>query len=171
LAVKAVAQAEAITTALVPEAEASDFAELGGAALEELVPKAVNKTVILEAARRQAMLGASEVAQNMPSLHEAASAWLEQLRRGELAVRLRVPELESPPPQLESIPRLLAVAIVLAGLVVGSALAAGIETADGAFRSDVAEIALVVYLAATALAAVLAVALLWRLLRPEGRRT
>jgi ubiquinone biosynthesis protein len=171
LAVKAVAQAEAITTALVPEAEASDFAELGGAALEELVPKAVNKTVILEAARRQAMLGAGEVAQNMPSLHEAASAWLEQLRRGELAVRLRVPELESPPPQLESIPRLLAVAIVLAGLVVGSALAAGIETADGAFRSDVAEIALVVYLAATALAAVLAVALLWRLLRPEGRRT
>ena len=68
LAAKAVAQAEAITSALVPEAGASDFAQLGGAALEELVPEAVNSDAILGAARKQAIFAVGEVAERLPSL-------------------------------------------------------------------------------------------------------
>ena len=76
---KAVAQAEAITSALVPEAERSDFAQLGGAALEELVPEAISIDVILGTARKQAILAAGEVAERLPSLEGAAGRWFDQL--------------------------------------------------------------------------------------------
>ena len=81
LAAKAVAQAEAITSALVPEAGASDFAQLGGAALEELVPQAVNKDAILGAARKQAIFAVEEVAERLPSLEVAAARWVDQLAK------------------------------------------------------------------------------------------
>ena len=71
LAVKAVAQAEAITSALMPEADAAEFAELGGSALEELVPEAVRKLGVRKTARRQASLAAGEAAQHVPAAGEA----------------------------------------------------------------------------------------------------
>ena len=75
LAAKAVAQAEAITSALVPEAGASDFAQLGGAALEELVPAAVDSDAILGAARKQALFAVGEMAERLPTLETAAARW------------------------------------------------------------------------------------------------
>jgi ubiquinone biosynthesis protein len=171
LAVKAVAQAEAITSALVPESEASDFAQLGGAALEELVPGAVNRDVILKAARRQAIFAAGEVAQHLPSVQEAAAAWLDQLQKGEISVRVHLADLDRHSARLESIPRLIAAAIMITGIAIGSALAASIDTGQGGFRANLADVALVAYVVATAAAAVLASALLWRLIRPEGRRS
>jgi hypothetical protein len=72
--------------------------------------------------------------------------------------------------RLRSISRLIAAAIVITGVLIGSALAAAIETGESAFRTDVADMALVAYLVATAIAAVFAAALLWRLIRPEDHR-
>jgi ubiquinone biosynthesis protein len=170
LAVKAVAQAEAITSALTPEAEASDFAELGGSALEELVPKALNAGLGVTAARRHAISTAVEVAQHLPSVPEAASAWLGRLEKGEIPVSVHLSGLDEHMTRIEPIPRLIAVAIVLTGIVIGSAVAASIGTGSGDFHTSVSDIALVVYLVATTIAAVLIAALLWRLVRPEGRR-
>jgi ubiquinone biosynthesis protein len=170
LAMKAVAQAEAITSALAPEADAARFAELGGAALEELVPDAINADVILKAARRQAISAAAEVAQRLPSVPEAASVWLDQLQKGELSVRVHLADLDRESTRFESFPRLIAVALVLTGVLIGSALAAAIETGTSDFRSNVADVAVVLYLVATAVAVLLLVALLWQLMRPQGRR-
>jgi predicted unusual protein kinase regulating ubiquinone biosynthesis (AarF/ABC1/UbiB family) len=170
LAVKAVAQAEAIASAIVPEAEASDFAELGAAALEELVPRAVDKDVILTAARRRAILAAGEVAQRLPEVQEGASAWLDQLIKGELSAKVRVADLEPTLARLEAVPRVLAAAIVLTGLVIGSAIAAAIDTGESRFRTSLTDAALVVYVAATAVGVLLVFALLWRVVRPQGRR-
>jgi len=170
LAVKAVAQAEAITSALTPEAEASDFAKLGGAALEELVPKALNAGLGVTAARRHAISAAFDVARRLPAVPETASTWLGRLEQGEIPVSVRLAGLDEHMRRLEPIPRLIAVAIVLSGIVIGSALAAALGTGAGGFHASVADIALVVYLVATAIAAVLVAALLWRLVRPEGRR-
>jgi hypothetical protein len=170
LAVKALAQAEAITWALVPESDVSDFAALGGEALEELVPEALDKDVILKAARRQAIAAAGEVAQHLPSVHEAASVWLDQFKRAEISVRVNFGDLDRHAARLRSISRLIAAAIVITGVLIGSALAAAIETGESAFRTDVADMALVTYLVATAIAAVFAAALLWRLIRPEDHR-
>jgi ubiquinone biosynthesis protein len=169
LAVKAVAQAEAITAALVPDADASYFAELGGAALEELVPEALSVDAVRKAARKQAVFTAGEVVQRLPSLPDAASALLDQIQAGQIPVRVQVSELERHLTRLEPVPRLFAAAIVLAGLLIGSALAAGIDTGASDFRSNLADVALVVWIVATAVALVLAAALLWRLLRPERR--
>ncbi|HEY3207306.1 MAG TPA: AarF/UbiB family protein [Gaiellaceae bacterium] len=170
LAAKTVAQAEAITSALVPEAEAGDFAKLGGAALEELVPQAVDKEVILKAARRQAIFAAGEVAQRLPSMQEAASAWLDQFQRGEISVRVHLADLDPHLVRFGSIPRLIAAAVLITGVLIGSALAAAIDTGESAFRAEVADVALVAYLVAAAIATVLVAALLWRLIRPERHR-
>ena len=161
LAAKAVAQAEAITTALLPEAEASDFAQLGGAALEELLPRAVTKDAILGAARKQATYAVEEAAERVPSLHIAAVRWIDQLAKGEFPVGLRFTDLDRLSVHLESLARLIAAATLLTGLLIGSAIAATTGGGDAA---------LVVFVATAVVAAGLVVVLLWRLLRPEGRR-
>jgi ubiquinone biosynthesis protein len=161
LAAKAVAQAEAITTALAPEAEASDFAQLGGAALEELLPQAVTREAILGAARKQATYAVEEAAERVPLLHVAAARWADQLTKGEFPVGLRFTDLDRLSAHLESLARLIAAATLLTGLLIGSAIAA---------TTGAGHAALVVYVAATVLAAALVVVLLWRLVRPEGGR-
>jgi ubiquinone biosynthesis protein len=167
LAVKAVAEAEAITTALVPDADASYFAELGGSALEELVPEAVRKLGVRKTARRQAILAAGEAAQHVPAAGEVATAWLDVLRTGQIPVSVQVADLDKAFTRMEPLPRLLAASTLLAGLVIGTALAAAIDTGGSDFRKNVADIALVLFLVVTAVALVLVGALLWRLLRPR----
>jgi ubiquinone biosynthesis protein len=169
LALKAVAQAEAITSALVPGGDASYFAELGGAALEELVPEAVSMDSLRKAARKEAVLAVGEVAERLPSLREGAFAWLDQIQAGQLNVKVHVADVDRHLTRLEPVPRLIALSIVITGLLVGSALAAGIDTGKSTFRTDVVDAALVVYIAVMALAVVLVAALGWRLVRPAGR--
>jgi ubiquinone biosynthesis protein len=171
LAAKAVAQAEAITSALVPEAGASDFAQLGGAALEELVPEAVNTDAILGAARKQAIFAVGEVAERVPTMEVAAARWIDQLAKGEIPVGVRFSDLDRHSGRLESIARLIAAAILLTGLLIGSAIAATTDAGKGVFRTHVSDAALVVYVAATAVAVAVVVVLLWRLVRAEGRRS
>jgi hypothetical protein len=167
LAIKAIAQAEEITTALAPEADAADFAELGGAALEELVPRAVTRDRVVGAARRQAARAAGEAVDSLPATREAAAKWLAQLRKGEIPVGVHLSDLDRPATRLEALARLVAVAIVLAGTVIGAAIASTIQTGKSVFRTDLSDVALVLYLVATALAVLLLVALLWRLVRPD----
>ncbi len=169
LAAKAVAQAEAITSALVPEAGASDFAQLGGAALEELVPQAVNRDAIRGAARKQAIFAVGEVAERLPSLEAATARWADQLARGEIPVGVHFTDLDRYSTRLESVARLIAAAVLLTGLLIGSAIAATTGAGKSVFRTDVSDAALVVNVAAMAVSATLVVVLLWRLVRTEGR--
>src|SRR5262249_60776548 len=126
-----------------------DVAERGGAALEELVPKALRGGLGVTAARGHAISAAVEVAQHLPSVPEAASAWLGRLEKGEIPVSVRLDGLERHLARFESIPRLIALALVLTGIVIGSALAAAIGTGSSDFRADVRAGALVSYLLAT----------------------
>jgi ubiquinone biosynthesis protein len=170
LGVKAIAQAEEITAALAPEAGAADFAQLAGEAIEELVPQAVTRDTALGAARKQALRAAGGALDSMPAAREAAARWLDQLRTGEIPVRVHLSELEGPTTRLESVPRLIAVAIVLAGLLIGSAVAASIGTGGDAFRTDLRNVALVLFVIAMVIATAFVVTLLWRLIRPNPRR-
>jgi ubiquinone biosynthesis protein len=168
LAAKAVAQAEAITTALVPEAGASDFAQLGGAALEELVPEAFDRDAILGTARKQAIFAVGEVAERLPTMEVAAARWIDQLSKGEIPVGVRLSDLDSSTRHLESGVRLVTAAMLLTGLLIGSAIAATTGAGKSAFRSDVRDATLVVYVAAAAVAVLLVVVLLWRLVRSDA---
>jgi ubiquinone biosynthesis protein len=171
LAAKALAQAEAITSALVPEAGASDFAQLGGATLEELVPEAVNRDAILSAARKQAIFAVGEVAERLPSMEVAAARWVDQLAKGEIPVGVRFSELDDYSGRLESVALRIVAAILLTGLLIGSGIAATTDAGKNVFRTDVSDVALVVHLVATAVAVVAVVVILWRLVRGEGRRS
>jgi ubiquinone biosynthesis protein len=173
LAVKAVAEAEAITSALVPEADAAYFADLGGEALDELVPEAVRRIGVRKALRRHAYLAAGEAAQHLPTLREVAVAWLDAVKHGQIPVRVHVAGLEDQLTRFESVPRLFAAAIVLSAVLIGSAVAAALGTGGSDFRTAVADAALVLYVVAAAVGVVLVTVLLWRLLRPkapEGRK-
>ena len=170
LAATAVAQAEAITSALLPDAEASDFAQLGGAALEELVPQAVTSDAILGAARKQATFAVEEVVDRLPLLQVAAARWTDELAKGEIPVGIRLSDLDRLSGRLESLAQLVAAAILLTGLLIGSAIAATTGAGKSVFRSDVGDAALAVYVAAAAVAVTSVAVLLWRLVRAEGRR-
>ena len=169
LGIKAIAQAEEITAALAPEAGAADFAELGGAAIEELVPQAVTPDSIVGAARKQAARAAGEAIDSLPAAREAAGKWLDRLQKGEIPVGVRLADIDRPTGRLETLARLIAVAIVLAGVVIGSAIAASIQTEKSVFRTNLSDAALVLYLVSTAIAVLLVAALLWRLVRPDRR--
>jgi ubiquinone biosynthesis protein len=166
LGIKAIAQAEEITAALAPEAGAADFAELGGAALEELVPRAVTRDRVAGVARKQAARAAGGVVDSLPAAREAGARWLQQLRKGEIPVSVRVSDVERPAVRLEALLRVVAVSIVVAGVVIGSAIAASVDTGKSVFRADLSDVALVLYLCGTAVAALLIVVLVWRLIHP-----
>jgi ubiquinone biosynthesis protein len=166
LAIKALAQAEEITAALVPEAGAAEFAELGGAALEELVPQAVTPDRIIGSARKRAVRTAGGVFDSLPAAREAGTRWLEQLRKGEIPVSVRVSDVERPAARFEALARIVAVCIIVAGVAIGSAIAASIDTGKSDLRTSVSDVALVLFLGAAVTAVVLLVALSWRLIRP-----
>jgi ubiquinone biosynthesis protein len=168
LAVKAVGQAEAITSALVPEADASYFAELGGAALDELVPDAIKRIDVRKQLRRQSFLAAGEAAQHFPTLQEVALTWLDAVKQGQIPVRVHVAGLEDKLTRFESVPRLFAAALVLSAVLIGSALAAAVGAGGSDFRTAVADASLVLYVIAAAVGVVLVSALLWRLVRPKA---
>ena len=170
LAAKAVAQAEAITSALVPETRASDFAQLGGAALEELVPQALNKDAILGAARKHAILTVEEVAERLPTMEVAAARWVDQLAKGEIPVGVHFSDLDRYSTRFDSLARLIAATVLLTGLIIGSAIAATTGAGKSVFRTDVSDAAAVVYVGATAVGVAFVVLLLWRLVRDQGGR-
>ena len=170
LAAKAVAQAETITAALVPEAGPRTSRSSVAHALEELVPGAVGSDAIKSAARRGAVRAAGGMMDAVPAARRTAAAWIAQLQKGEIPVSVRVPELELSQANLGAVPRLFAAAVLLAGMLVGCAIAATIQSPDGSsFRNDLADVALVLFLIAAAVSMMLLVVLVWRLVRPVGR--
>ena len=106
----------------------------------------------------------------MPSLSEGALKWLDYLEKGQVSVKLDTSDLDVQMRQLSGIARLVTVAIVVVGLTIGSAIAAGVATEEGSALASLADTALVLYAFSSIAAAVLIVTLLYRLVRPEGRR-
>ncbi len=170
LAIKAMTQAEAITAALVPDARGSEFADLAVEAIEALVPGALNDGAIKSAMRKQAISVGREVVNRLPSLQEAAFLWMDQLQKGQIKVKLDLTDLDKSVNRFDRISRLVAVAIVITGMTIGSALAASVsDTQDGALGT-LSDVALWLYTGSMALAVVLVVVLLLKLVRPEGRK-
>jgi hypothetical protein len=142
---------------------------LAGAAIEELVPQAVTPDTIVGAARKQAARAAGEAIDSLPAAREAAGKWLDRLQKGEIPVGVRLADIDRLTGRFETLARLIAVVIVLAGMVIGSAIAASIQTEKSVFRTNLSDAALVLYLVSTAIAVLLVAALLWRLVRPARR--
>jgi ubiquinone biosynthesis protein len=168
LAVKSIIQMEAIGQALFPEA---GLVQEGvqttlDLILEQLTPEKVANTVINEATYTL-----RQVMQELPSLEEATRGWLQQYKKGRFEVYLDTSGFAEPVSHLERLARYIILGILLAGIIVGSAIATGIAAAFDLARSELfTTIAFTGYIAATIVAALISLGLLWQLWRMRPGR-
>jgi ubiquinone biosynthesis protein len=165
LALKALFQAEEIVSALDPQLPliAVAFEQLKQLFRDQLTAENLTRTV-----RTQALRSAKRVMRRIPNLASATTRWLDQYESGELTVRLNTRDLEKQVNQAESnISRnltLLALALILAGLLVGSAIASTL-TAE-LYGIPLSTVAFFLFLGGAFVATFVAVRILWSIVRP-----
>ncbi|MGI9529680.1 MAG: AarF/UbiB family protein [Acidimicrobiia bacterium] len=165
LAMKAMAQAEAITGALVPGWTGTEFMERSLAATKELVPDALTSDVVKDVAIRQASFVAREVIEQMPSLQEGALKWLTNLKKGGFKVELDTSDLDRHVVALRGVAMMMTLGLLIAGMVIGSALAAGIGGLEGSALAPVVDFAVIVFAISAGVGAIAILVLSWRLFR------
>ncbi|MGI9643230.1 MAG: AarF/UbiB family protein [Acidimicrobiia bacterium] len=165
LAMKSMAQAEAITGALVPEWTGTEFMERSLAATKELVPDALTADVVKDAVIRQASFVAREAVEQMPSIQEGALKWLTNLKKGGFKVELDTSDLDRHVVALRGVAMMMTLGLLIAGMVIGSALAAGIGGLEGSALAPVVDFAVVVFAISAGVGAIAILILSWRLFR------
>ena len=165
LAMKSMAQAEAITTALVPEWAGAEFMERSIDAARDLVPQALTGDAVQAAVTRQASFVMREVIEQMPSIQEGALKWLTNIKKGGLKVELDTSDLDRHVQSLRGVAMMLTLGMLLVGLVIGSALAAGVGGLDGSPLEPVTDFAVIVFALSAAIGALAVLVLTWRLFR------
>lgn len=164
LALKSLFQAEEIVSTLDPDLPliAVAFQELKQLFREQLNVENLTRTV-----RAQAMRTAKEVVRRIPSLATATTRWLDQYESGRLTVHLDTSELEKQVNAAEvSISRnitLLALALILAGMIVGSAIASTLTNELAGIQ--LSSVAFFLFLGAAAVATFVGARLLWTILK------
>jgi ubiquinone biosynthesis protein len=165
LAMKSMAQAEAITTALVPSWTGAEFMERSFDALKVQVPEALTTDVVKDALTRQASFVVREAVEQMPSIQEGALKWLTNLKKGEFKVELGTKDLDRHVLALRGIAMMLTLGVLLTGLLIGSALAAGIGGLEGSALEPITDFAAAVFALTAAIGAIAVIILSWRLFR------
>jgi len=163
LAMKAMTQAEEFTRVLYPPGTSATFVEKATAMTRELVEEAVTKDAVVGYARKEAMFAARQAAQNLPSVQEIAGMWIKQLRSGKFEVKLDTSDLDLQLDRVGRMARLGAVAMIIVGVLIGSAIAATVGSAGS--LTPIRHVALVSYAVATAIALVVILVMGWRLIR------
>jgi ubiquinone biosynthesis protein len=172
LAMKSLAQAEAITQALVPSWTGADFMERSLEAGMEQVPDALTTDVVKDAVVRQASFAVREAVEQLPSLQEGALKWLTNLKKGGFTVELDTSDLDRHVSALRGIAMMFTLGVLIAGLLTGSALAAGIGGLEGSALEPVTDLAAATFAVSAAIGMIAVLVLLWRLFRiarPRGR--
>ena len=172
LAMKAMAQAEAITAALVPSWTGTEFMYRAFDALKQQVPGALTSDVVKDAVVRQASYIAREAIEQIPSLKDGALKWLTNLKKGGFKVELDTSDLDRHVHALRGIAMMFTLGILVVGLVIGSAVAAGVGGLEGSALEPVTDLAASIF-AISAVVGLIAVIVLswrlWRLSRPRRR--
>lgn len=171
LAMKSMAQAEAITGALVPAWSGTEFMERSFEALREQVPDALTTDVLKETAVRQASFAVREAVEQMPSFQEGIVRWLTNIKRGGFKVELDTSDIDRHVHALRGIAMMFTLGVLIAGLLIGSALAAGIGGLEGSALAPVTDFAASIFAVAGAIGLITVVVLAWRLFRLSRPRT
>ncbi len=165
LAMKSMAQAEAITGALVPAWTGTEFMERSFAALKQQVPDAFTSDVIKDVVARQASFAVREVVEQMPSLQEGLVKWLTNLKQGGFKVELDTSDIDRHVHALRGIAMMFTLGVLVTGLLIGSALAAAIGGLEGSTLEPVTDFATIIFAIAGAIGLIAVVVLSWRLFR------
>ena len=166
LALKSLTQASAFFTPLAdPE---HPFTTEALKASIELGQQAIGDGVIEDAARREGSKLLSEAFQAAPDYLKGLLSWRDQLKSGRLTVYVDTSALDRQMEAARSITSMIVIAVLVAGSLVGSAVASSVFTSEGNQR--LADASNVAYIASLAVAGVLVVNYLWRLVRGRTRR-
>jgi ubiquinone biosynthesis protein len=161
MALKALIQAEAITTVLSPE---GGFGADGPAMIRELAQEAVTPEKVVEVAKKQLTITARQAMRELPSMETATLSWLNQYRKGRFEVYVDTSGLGTEVSKLNRIGRLLVIGIILAGMLVGSAIATIFLTQVqqvGDIWSVIGRLAYLGFLFSILLAAIIVLKLIW----------
>jgi hypothetical protein len=120
MAVKAMTQAEAVTTLLYPE---GGIVADGVVMVRELALQEITAERIQEEATKQVSIAAREVFKRLPSFQDATVRWLDQYQKGRFEVKLDTSDLAAEVDKLGNIGRQVVIGIMLVGMIIGSAIA------------------------------------------------
>jgi ubiquinone biosynthesis protein len=165
LAMKAMAQAEAITGALVPSWTGTEFMQRSFDALLAQVPDAITTEAVKDVVMRQTGFAVREAMEQMPSLQGGVLKWLTNLKQGGFKVELDTSDLDRHVSALRGIAMMLTLGILVVGLVIGSALAAGIGGLEGSPLEPVTDFAASIFVISATVGGIAVVVLSWRLFR------
>jgi ubiquinone biosynthesis protein len=167
MAVKALMQAEAFATLLFPQ---GGLVQQGTQMIREMALDAVAADKVVDVVKDQVMMSAREVLKRLPSLQEATMSWLDQYQKGRLEVYLDTSGLSNEVDKLASLGRQAVIAVMLVGMIVGSAIATSViaffqpQNRYWIFASQLAYLGFVVPML---LAVLIVLRLLWRWMRGE----
>jgi ubiquinone biosynthesis protein len=123
LAIKAIAQAEGIAFALQPQ---MNWVEVAYTEATDLLRATFTADRVAAQVKTQAVRGAKELLRELPSLQEATGRWLDQYRRGRFEVELNTAALADSVTHFSQSMRRVTVALILIGLLIGSAIASSL---------------------------------------------
>ncbi len=165
LAVKALVQTESVARALSTD---RGLLSEGVPMLRDMALEAISGEKIVDAAKQQLMGVAGQFAERIPTLSEATTKWLDQYQKGRFEVTIDTSELSKEVGKLTRLGREIVIAVMLVGMLVGSAVASyGIAATqlDGWIWDLLARIAPIGFVVALILSFLIVVRLTWRWLR------
>ncbi len=128
MAIKAMMQAEAVTTLLYPQ---GGIVAAGVPIIKEMAVQEVTPERIREEATKQVTMAAREVFKRMPSFQEATTKWLDQYQKGRFEVTVDTSQLSKEVDKLGGIGRQVVIGIMLVGMIIGSAIATSVLASSG----------------------------------------
>jgi ubiquinone biosynthesis protein len=165
LAVKALVQTESVARAL---STGSGLLKEGVPMLRDMVLESITGEKIVEIASKQIMQTAGDVIERLPSLSGATMKWLDQYQKGRFEVTVDTSQVSKEVAKLTRLGREVVIAVMLVGMLVGSAVASygiaalGLETPVWVF---VGRLAVIGFILALVLSFIIVLRLVWRWFR------
>ena len=165
LAVKALVQTESVARAL---STGSGLLSEGVPLLKDMALESITGEKIVDEAKKQLISVAGQVAERIPTLSEATTKLLDQYQKGRLEITVDTSQLSKEVSRLTRLGREIVIAVMLVGMLVGSAVASyGIASAHltGAVWGLLARIAPLGFVVSLILSFLIVVRLTWRWMR------
>jgi len=165
MAIKALTQVESISAVLFT---GGGIINQSTALMKELAVQEVTPDKVQKVVTDQAMIALQQVVSNIPDLTTATTSWLNQYKKGRFEVHLDFSEMNQSVDALNRMARLAVIAIILVGMLIGSAIAAsaiGLAKPTGDYWDIMLKFAYFSYMFAMVVAVILIVVMLWRWLR------
>jgi hypothetical protein len=135
--------------------------------IRELALEAVTAEKVLQVAKDQLMSAGREIVKRIPSLSEATVRWLDQYQKGRFEVYVDTSGLAKEVNKVRGLGRQLVIAIILVGMIVGSAIATSIiasQQLQGGLWDLLTKVAFIGYVLAMIAAIIIVIRLGWDLM-------